>query len=169
MYAGLSRAVSYCLLSLEAGMLAERATRAASVQIYQQRTADQCIVHQLIVEIAQNPGSFYAGLASGIAGNYLTKFIDLCFKTGVGSFKTAVGSMSDHEYESRLKGYERVEPFFDDLVDKLEPHLLAVHAPIQDQELVRLQIGAETIEFSVATKDFWPQQTSVKSHQNLLE
>ena len=33
MYAGLSRAVSYCLLSLENAALVERATRKADVQI----------------------------------------------------------------------------------------------------------------------------------------
>jgi hypothetical protein len=80
MYAGLNRAISYCLLSLEHGTLTERATRKSDVQIYQKRTLDQCIVHELVVEITQHPGAFYAGIATNLASDYLGKFIKLCLK-----------------------------------------------------------------------------------------
>lgn len=147
MYAGFGRAASYCLLSLEAGVLIERATRGANVQVYQRRTADQCIIHDIVVEIAQHPGSFYAGIVGAIGANYLQKFLDFCFKG-------ASDLLTDKEYDEAIKTYDRIEPFFDDLTEKLEPHLLAVHAPIVANETITVNLGATEIKFDKSTRDF---------------
>lgn len=147
MYAGLNRALSYCLLSLEYGTLTERATRKADVQIYQRKTDDQCIIHDLVIEIAQHPGAFYAGIAGNIAADYLGKFIKFCFDS-------AAGLLEGRDQERILEQYERVEPFFDSLTEKIEPHLLAVHAPIQKSETIKLKFETESIEFDKETKEF---------------
>ena len=147
MYSGFSRAVSYCLLALEAQTLVERATRVASVQLYQQKTGDGSLIHDLAVEITQHPGSFYAGIAASIAGDYLRRFIELCFKS-------ALGMLSEGEYDRELKKYERIEPLFDDLSEKIEPQLLSMHAPIQESETVTVELGELKIILNKETKDY---------------
>jgi hypothetical protein len=62
--------------------------------------------------------------------------------------------IEDFEQERELKNYQRVEPFFDVLTEKIEPHLLAAHAPIQKQETVTLKFEAESITFDSETKKF---------------
>jgi hypothetical protein len=147
MYAGLSRAISYCLLSLEPGVLVHRATRVSDVQLYQRRTSAGSVVHALVVEIAQHPGAFYAGIVGSVLSDYLTKFIDFCFRS-------TIDKLDESAYKPRLAEFKRIEPVFEELTVQLEPHLLAVHAPIQQNETIAVSMGDFELELDKETKDY---------------
>lgn len=147
MYSGLNRSISYCLLSFEAGELIERVTRVSSVQIYQRKTEDNCLTHDLIVELSNNYVAHTASFISGVAATYLCKMVDFCFKA-------AIGKLSDDEYERGVQRFPRIEPYIDTLVEKIEPHLLAVHEPIQDSETISIEMGDDTIDLDQETKDY---------------
>ena len=141
MYAGLHRAISYCLLSYVHEQLVETATQNAPIQVYQRRTFDNCLTHELFVgAVGGGVGNLLSGAAIPLLGLF---------------FKAAVGMMRGSEYEERLRLFRRVEPFADDLVNVMEPHLAQIHRPIHTSETVEIDLGGvEQITLDEATKDY---------------
>lgn len=110
------------------------------------------IIHTMFAEIAAHPDVYAAGALTGIAPsvavNYITRFIDYVVKQ-------AAGLLSDSEYDEAIRVFNRQEPYFDELVDKVEPHIAAAHAPIERGERIFLQIGnASPIQFDLETKEY---------------
>lgn len=147
MYAGLHRAMSYVALSYIHGELVERASFESEVQIYQKQTTDNCLIHDIIVEIAKSSA---AVLGAAITINVASNLITDLFKTCV---KSAAGISESDSKSTRVP--ERVEPFFDELVSKAEPHIRAIHAPIHQEETIELVVGgSDPITLDIETKDY---------------
>lgn len=152
MIGGLQRAISYIILSLTEERLVERVTKRSPVQILSRAPESGSIVHNMIAEIAAHPEVYAAGALTGVApsvvANYITRFIDFVFKQ-------ATGLLGDAEYDEAAKLFERQEPYFDSLVDKVEPHIASAHAPINQEEMIFVQIGdAPPIQFDAGTKEY---------------
>jgi hypothetical protein len=148
MYVGLHRAMAYVSLSYIYGELVERATWDSEVQIFQVQTTDNCLIHEIIVEIQSNPAALGVGILGGVVANKITDLFDVCVKAAVGLFE-------ENDSADRQKIADRVEPFFDELVAKTERHIQAIHAPIHSQETIELFVGSlPPIKLDKDTKEF---------------
>lgn len=162
MIGGIQRAVSYIILSLTEERLVERVTKRSQVQILSKAPESGSIIHNMIAEITAHPEVYAAGAFSGLAGgvvaNYITLFINFVVKQ-------AAGLLTDAEYEQSAQLFQRQEPYFDELVDKVEPHIAAAHAPIDQREQIFLTIGGgRAIQFDRVTKEYtsasnWSKKT----------
>ncbi|MBF0355398.1 MAG: hypothetical protein HQL43_09205 [Alphaproteobacteria bacterium] len=162
MIAGLQRAISYIILSLTEERLVERVTKKSQVQILSKAPERGSIIHEMIAEIAAHPNVYAAGAFTGIAtsvvGNYITRFIDFVIKQ-------SAGLLTDEQYEDSARKFQRQEPYFESLVEKVEPHIASVHAPINEEETIVLTIGdTNQIHFDIDTKEYtsasnWSEET----------
>lgn len=166
MLGGIQRAISYIVLSLLDERLVERVTKKSSVQVFSSPPQNGSIVHQMFLEISAHPDVYTAGALTGmpasILANYVTRFIDF-------AFKQAIGVISDREYETTLRDFSKSEPYFDQLVEKIEPHLAAAHSPInKGEDRMRLKIGDSIIRFDAETKDYVTASNVTRGLENFV-
>jgi hypothetical protein len=148
MIAGLHRTLSYIVLSMLEERVVDRTTRNSKVQVFSQAPSSGSVLHAMYIEIMAHPEVFLAGAASGVVGNYITRFIDFVVKY-------ASGLLTNDDYEKRHKEFERHEPYFEDLVRKIEPHVAGIHAPIQGDEKIEININnSSQIDLDFTTKDY---------------
>lgn len=150
MYTGLHRTISYVGLSYLRGHLVERAYYSSELKIFQRNTTKGSLLHELNILISEN--AFLGGLAVGVLGNHITAAVNYCIRA-------AAGLVEDDEYGKLPNGTERIEPFFEDLIQKIEPHVAAIHAPIQGGETIDIILGDDEIELDRETKEYVSSST----------
>jgi hypothetical protein len=146
MYQGLDRSISYILNSYEEGRVVQKIQYQKGVEIFQRRTSDNCLTHELFV---LGTSQFWIGaLAGGVAGNLATDLVKSVWKA-------AIGRLSDGEEGDFLRRHSRMEPFFDALVSKVEPYVAKGHSTVQSTETTSIEFGAEDpMILDIESKDY---------------